>query len=79
MHYAHDQNIMRSSIIKVCVIFNISFEIFAGYYFILMEYLKPFNKLANRVLSAYGLVVLNLIKHSCSFIKHYLNTLITEH
>ena len=26
VHYAHDQNIMRSSIIKVCVIFNISFE-----------------------------------------------------
>ena len=52
VHYAHDQNIMRSSIIKVCVIFNISFEIFAGYYFILMEFLKPFNKLANRVLSS---------------------------
>ena len=52
VHHAHDQNIMRSSLIKVCGIFNISFEIFAGYYFILMEFLKPFNKLANRVLSS---------------------------
>ena len=50
VHYAHDQNIMRSSIIKVCVIFNISFKIFDGYYFILMKFLKLLNKLTNRVL-----------------------------
>ena len=44
------------------------------------SFLKPFNKLAVRVLSGikhltlgYRLVSLYLIKHSCSFIKQYIN------
>ena len=46
-------------------------------FIVYQKFLKPFNKFAVRVLSSLkhsaAPCVLNLIKHCCSFIKHYLS------
>jgi len=70
-HCAHVQYGHKSIFQSTFLAYILTFS-----FLIVLEFFKPFNKLADRVLSGIEALValehLYLIKHSCSFIKHHI-------